>query len=131
MNNTIETINKFLLESEQFSNDFLPLNETLTPIKADIKSTLEELKSKAEASTDIADRVFYLNRYTDLLKKVESIFEARGKRLQQTLQTLSKIDMNSISKDNLEAVASENESLTPEQCNAIIKILNNNEKNKE
>lgn len=125
MNSTIETINKFLLESEQFSNDFLPLNETLTPIKADIKSTLEELKSKAEASTDIADRVFYLNRYTDLLKKVESIFEARGKRLQQTLQTLSKIDMNSISKDNLEAVASENESLTPEQCNAIIKILNN------
>lgn len=130
MNNTIETINKFLLESEQFSNDFLPLNETLTPIKADIKFTLEELKSKAEASTDIADRVFYLNRYTDLLKKVESIFEARGKRLQQTLQTLSKIDMNNISKDNLEAVASENESLTPEQCNAIIKILNN-EKNKE
>ena len=128
MNSTIETINKFLLESEQFSNDFLPLNETLTPIKADIKSTLEELKSKAEASTDIADRVFYLNRYTDLLKKVESIFEARGKRLQQTLQTLSKIDMNSISKDNLEAVASENESLTPEQCNAIIKILNNSEK---
>lgn len=128
MNNTIETINKFLLESEQFSNDFLPLNETLTPIKADIKSTLEELKSKAETSTDIADRVFYLNRYTDLLKKVESIFEARGKRLQQTLQTLSKIDMNSISKDNLEAVASENESLTPEQCNAIIKILNNSEK---
>lgn len=125
MNNTIETINKFLLESEQFSNDFLPLNETLTPIKEDIKSTLEELKSKAEDSTDIADRVFYLNRYTDLLKKVESIFEARGKRLQQTLQTLSKIDMNSISKDNLEAVASENESLTPEQCNAIIKILNN------
>lgn len=128
MNNTIETINKFLLESEQFSNDFLPLNETLTPIKVDIKSALNELKSKAENSTDIADRVFYLNRYTDLLKKVESIFEARGKRLQQTLQTLSKIDMNSISKDNLEAVNSENESLTPEQCNAIIKILNNSEK---
>lgn len=128
MNNTIETINKFLLESEQFSNDFLPLNETLTPIKADIKSTLDELKSKAETSTDIADRVFYLNRYTDLLKKVESIFEARGKRLQQTLQTLSKIDMSNISKDDLEAVNSENESLTPEQCNAIIKILNNSEK---
>lgn len=128
MNNTIETINKFLLESEQFSNDFLPLNETLMPIKADIKSTLDELKSKAENSTDIADRVFYLNRYTDLLKKVESIFEARGKRLQQTLQTLSKIDMSNISKDNSEAVNSENESLTPEQCNAIIKILNNSEK---
>ena len=127
MNNTIETINKFLLESEQFSNDFLPLNETLTPIKADIKFALDELKSKAESSTDIADKVFYLNRYTDLLRKVESIFEARGKRLQQTLQTLSKLELNNVT-ETTENSKENNSSLTPEQCNAIIKILSEDKK---
>ena len=123
----IEQVNEYLLDSEKFSNEFLPLRDTLTPIKEDLNNALAELKQKSENSTDIADKVFYLNRYTDLVKKVESIFEARGKRLQQTLQALAKITPKNTSTDNdIQQLDEENSNnLTPEQCNAIFAILNN------
>lgn len=124
-NDIIDTINKLLLESENFSNEFLPLQDTLNPIKEDLNSTLQELREKAKNSTNTADKVFYLNRYTDLIKKVESIFEARGKRLQQTLQTLSKLSPSVTTnevKNATDNVNNDND-LTPEQCNEILKIL--------
>lgn len=127
-NKLIDKVNELLLDSETFSNEFLPLRDTLTPIKSDLDSALKELKEKSENSTEISDKVFYLNRYTDLLKKVESIFEARGKRLQQTLQTLTKLSATITSIDDASEIenniATVTDSLSPEQCNAIMKILN-------
>lgn len=128
MSKIIDSLNQMLLESEQFSNDFLPLSQTLTPIKADINSALEELKFKAENSTEIADRIFYLNRYTDLLKKLESIFDSRSRRLQTMIQTLSKLNLDDKPIETSEEITESSGSLTPEQCSAIIKILNKEEK---
>nr|CAI9751306.1 hypothetical protein DGKKSRWO_DGKKSRWO_CDS_0030 [uncultured phage]CAI9752158.1 hypothetical protein CVNMHQAP_CVNMHQAP_CDS_0030 [uncultured phage] len=129
-NKLIDKVNDLLLDSETFSNEFLPLRDTLSPIKDDLDNALRELKEKSENSTETADKVFYLNRYTDLIKKVESIFEARGKRLQQTLQTLTKLSATMTDDASNEDVESETdgvanvENLSPEQCNAIMKILN-------
>ena len=65
----VEQVNQYLLDVEKFSNEFLPLQDTLTPIKEDLNSALNELKEKSQNSTEISDKVFYLNRYTDLVKK--------------------------------------------------------------
>lgn len=120
----IEQVNQYLLETEKFSNDFLPLQDTLNPIKSDLDNALKELKDKSENSTDLADKVFYINRYTDLIRKVESIFEARGKRLQQTLYTLTKLlpVVNPNTTNNVDKQETE-ENIPPEKLNEIIKIL--------
>lgn len=112
----IEQVNQYLLDVEKFSNEFLPLQDTLTPIKEDLNSALNELKEKSQNSTEISDKVFYLNRYTDLVKKVESIFEARSKRLQQSLQTLAKLTPVTGNKPVTDTDNEDNETnLTPEQ----------------
>lgn len=129
----ISKINNYLLESEEFANDFLPLKDTLNPIKNDFNNTLQELKNKAENSEDLADRVFYLNRYTDLVKKVESVFDTRSKRLQQTLSMLTKLspallgaNTDNTENENIDDLENNNDNkpLTPEQANEILKILN-------
>lgn len=112
----VEQVNQYLLDVEKFSNEFLPLQDTLTPIKEDLNSALNELKEKSQNSTEISDKVFYLNRYTDLVKKVESIFEARSKRLQQSLQTLAKLTPVTGNKPVTDTDDENNETnLTPEQ----------------
>lgn len=122
----IEQVNQYLLDVEKFSNEFLPLQDTLTPIKEDLNSALNELKEKSQNSTEISDKVFYLNRYTDLVKKVESIFEARSKRLQQSLQTLAKLTPVTGNKPVTDTDNEDNETnLTPEQYAKIFAILNN------
>lgn len=122
----IEQVNQYLLDVEKFSNEFLPLQDTLTPIKEDLNSALNELKEKSQNSTEISDKVFYLNRYTDLVKKVESIFEARSKRLQQSLQTLAKLTSVTGNKPVTDTDNEDNETnLTPEQYAKIFAILNN------
>lgn len=122
----IEQVNQYLLDVEKFSNEFLPLQDTLTPIKEDLNSALNELKEKSQNSTEISDKVFYLNRYTDLVKKVESIFEARSKRLQQSLQTLAKLTPVTGNKPVTDTDDENNETnLTPEQYAKIFAILNN------
>ena len=124
----VEQINNCLVEVEKFSNEFLPLQNTLSPIQENLNNTLQDLKYKSENSTDLSDKVFYFNRYTDLVKKVEGIFEARSKRLQQTLQTLSKLSPTRFNnQDSIENDGTEDARLTPEQCNTILKILNNKE----
>ena len=122
----VEQVNQYLLDVEKFSNEFLPLQDTLTPIKEDLNSALNELKEKSQNSTEISDKVFYLNRYTDLVKKVESIFEARSKRLQQSLQTLVKLTPVTGNKPVTDTDDENNETnLTPEQYAKIFAILNN------
>ena len=88
MADIIDKLNDYLLDVENLSNEFLPLKDKLNPIKQDINNALEDLKEKSENSEDLADRVFYINRYTDLIKKVESIFDIRSRRLQQAIQTI-------------------------------------------
>lgn len=122
----VEQVNQYLLDVEKFSNEFLPLQDTLTPIKEDLNSALNELKEKSQNSTEISDKVFYLNRYTDLVKKVESIFEARSKRLQQSLQTLAKLTPVTGNKPVTDTNDENNETnLSPEQYAKIFAILNN------
>ena len=129
--NLIEKINNYLLESESYANEFLPLKETLSPIQKDFNNALTDLKQKAENADDLADRVFYINRYTDLVKKIESVFDTRSKRLQQTLSMLTKlsptlIDNNTESEEHTtEDTIEQDTPLTPEQANEILKILEN------
>lgn len=130
-NSIIEKVNNYLLESENFANEFLPLKETLTPIQEDFRSALQQLQQKSEEAEDLADKVFYLNRYTDLVKKVETVFDTRSKRLQQTLTMLAKLPSTYTEDTNItEEIEKQNDeiedkNLTPEQANEILKILNN------
>lgn len=136
--NTIEQINEYLLQAEKFSNEFMPLQDALTPIKADLDKALNELREKSQNAEDLGDKVFYLNRYTDLVRKVEGLFEARSKRLQNTLQTLAKLvqadpstktqSANTEEESDIEDTAKQL-NLTPEDCAAIFSILN--KKNEE
>ena len=130
-NNIIEKVNNYLLESENFANEFLPLKETLTPIQENFHLALQQLQQKSEEAEDLADKVFYLNRYTDLVKKVETVFDTRSKRLQQTLTMLAKLpstyteDTSIIEDNEKQNDEIEDKNLTPEQANEILKILNN------
>lgn len=128
----IERVNDYLLDSEAFANEFLPLRETLTPIQKDFQFALNELKTKAESADNIADKVFYINRYTDLVRKVEGVFDTRSKRLQQTLSMLMKLpDLPSTSDESEEnSVQEELEKspLTPEQANKILQVLRETQK---
>ena len=130
-NNIIENINKYLIESENFASQYLPLKQVLLPIQNDVNNILEELKQKSQSAADLSDKVFYLNRYTDLVKKIESVFDTRNKRLQQTLSILSKtyIDNNDTIEEqtNKEINDDDSKTLTPEEANEILKILNKEE----
>lgn len=128
--NIIDKINNYLIDSENFADEFLPLRETLTPIQSDFNTALNELKQKINESDDLSDKVFYLNRYTDLVKRLESVFDTRNKRLQQTISLLSKlpegVKETSESEENIKTNGTdENNVLSPEQANEILKILNN------
>lgn len=127
MADIIDKLNDYLLDVENLSNEFLPLKDKLNPIKQDINNALEDLKEKSENSEDLADKVFYINRYTDLIKKVESIFDIRSRRLQQAIQTISKLPLlkGNNEKEQIQSEISDTD-LTPEQCNEIFKILNQN-----
>lgn len=122
----INKINNYLLDTEAYANDFLPLKETLEPIQHDFKQALAELKEKSQTATELGDRVFYINRYTDLVKKVESVFDTRSKRLQQTLSMLTKLpaiqDVENVDNEQTETDV-DNTPLTPEQANKIMQIL--------
>lgn len=127
--NIIEQLNNYLLETEKLADSFLPLKDTLEPIQQDFKSALDEFKSKASSATELSDKTFYINRYVDLVKKAEGIFDMRSKRLQQTLSMLAKIslDNNSLNSkpEDEEDKTEDNVNITPEQANAILQILNN------
>lgn len=126
--NILEKVNKYLLETESLANEFLPLKETLEPIQNDFRKALEDLKQKSEDAEDLADRVFYINRYTDLIRKLETVFDTRSKRLQQTLAMLTKLpttytENKEEQTDNLQTDEEKTQNLTPEQANEILMIL--------
>lgn len=129
MSSIIEQLNNYLLETEKLADDFLPLKATLEPIQKDFKEALDEFKSKASGSTELSDKTFYINRYVDLVKKAESVFDMRSKRLQQTVSMLSKLSLdndtlNKVAENDVENV-DKDINITPEQANAILQILNN------
>lgn len=135
MDNKIEKLSQELIALETLSKDYLPLDEKLKPLKQDLDFALEEIRQKVNTSDDVADKVFYLNRYADLIKKVESIFDNQSKRIQNSLQTL--IKANAIMTTTTQSVDSENNldektkdsvNLSPVQCNAILNILNQSKK---
>lgn len=128
-NNIINKLNTLLLESEEFNKEFIPLKETLLPIQQDVKNALNSLREKSENSKETSDKIFYLNRYADLIKKIESIFDTRSRRLQSILQTISKIPAENLKdeiKEVKEQIETNQDNLSPEQCNEILKILHNN-----
>lgn len=131
--NIIEKLNNCLLDTENLANSFLPLNDTLSTIKDDVNNTLIELKTKSETSEELSDRVFYINRYTDLIKKIDSIFDARARRLQNSLSILSKLALvpgmdTQAPNDSKSGVDNSESSLSPEQCAKIFAILQNEDK---
>lgn len=133
-NNIINKLNTLLLESEEFNKEFIPLKETLLPIQQDVKDALNSLREKSENSKETSDKIFYLNRYADLIKKIESIFDTRSRRLQSILQTISKIPAENLKdeiKEVKEQIETNQDNLSPEQCNEILKILHNNGGEKE
>lgn len=126
-NELLNKLNKCLLDSEDLACSFLPLEETLSPIKNDYKNILNNLKEKSETASDISDKVFYINRYTDMVKRLESIFDTRNKRLQQSISLISKQQIDNpitTTQENSEQLAIEDNKLSPEQANEILKILN-------
>lgn len=125
-NQVIKKINDYLVETESYASEFLPLKETLEPIQNDFQSALQTLKQKSNEATDVADRVFYINRYTDLIKKIEGVFDTRSKRLQNTISILSKLNLpNTTDTEQPEEQVFEDTGtpLAPEQANEILKIL--------
>lgn len=125
-NQVIKKINDYLVETENYASEFLPLKETLEPIQNDFQSALQILKQKSNEATDVADRVFYINRYTDLIKKIEGVFDTRSKRLQNTISILSKLNLsNTTDTEQPEEQVFEDTGtpLAPEQANEILKIL--------
>ena len=125
-NQVIKKINDYLVETENYASEFLPLKETLEPIQNDFQSALQVLKQKSNEATDVADRVFYINRYTDLIKKVEGVFDTRSKRLQNTISILSKLNLpntTDIEQPEEKVFEDTGTPLAPEQANEILKIL--------
>lgn len=126
---SLEKVNEYLTDVESFANDFLPIKGVLEPIQEDFNVALDNLKEKAKNSDDLADKVFYLNRYADLVKRVEGIFDIRSKRLQQTISTLLKSNVGTATTIDSAETAENNQEdvtpLTPEKANEILKILNN------
>lgn len=128
MADLIQTMNKYLEETESFADEFLPLKDTLSPIQGDFQEALQILSSKAKEAEDPADKVFYLNRYADLVKKIEGIFDTRSKRIQQSISLLAKLPDAIKNPENPEAEGEDEESsedskITPEQAAEILKIL--------
>lgn len=127
VNDILSTINDMLVETEKCANEFLPLKDKLNYIQNNFNNSLSELKQNAENADNIADRVFYTNKYLDLIKRAESIFDMRSKRLQQTVSMLSKLSLDTAINDVISEDADSEENkkkLTPEQANALLKVIN-------
>lgn len=132
-NDIINKLNELLLDTETFSDEFLPLKNTLEPIKEDFNNALQNLRDNIRNSSDISDKIFYINRYADLIRKIESIFDSHSKRLQQSLYTLSK-NQNQASNetvsntDNSSTIDDEEIMFSPEDCEKIISIIKKDNK---
>lgn len=132
-NDIINKLNELLLDTETFSDEFLPLKNTLEPIKEDFNNALQNLRDNIRNSSDISDKIFYINRYADLIRKIESIFDSHSKRLQQSLYILSK-NQNQASNetvsntDSSSTIDDEEIMFSPEDCEKIISIIKKDNK---
>lgn len=132
-NDIINKLNELLLDTETFSDEFLPLKNTLEPIKEDFNNALQNLRNNIRNSSDISDKIFYINRYADLIRKIESIFDSHSKRLQQSLYTLSKNQNQTnnetvLNTDNSSTINDEEIMFSPEDCEKIISIIKKDNK---
>lgn len=131
--NIIKELSKYILDTENLANEFLPLDTNLKAVKDDLDSTLSTLKTKIDTSTELSDQVFYMNRYLDLVKKVDSVFDTRSKRIQYALSTLIKVqdsvEKNDLLNDNTSNNIENNENnvsnaeLSPEDAMKIVELL--------
>lgn len=129
------SLSQKLLDVEQLADTVMPLESALSAIQMDIADSLAELKIKSENSEDFADKIFYLNRYADLVKKIDSIFDNQIKRTQNSLSVLSKLNLISKTDPNTIDVNNSDDgllnrnfaNLTPEQCARIFAILQETE----
>lgn len=129
----INKLNELLLDTETFSDEFLPLKNTLEPIKEDFNNALQNLRDNIKNSSDISDKIFYINRYADLIRKIESIFDSHSKRLQQSLYTLSKNQNQTnnetvLNTDNSSTIDDEEIMFSPEDYEEIISIIKKDNK---
>ncbi len=129
----INKLNELLLDTETFSDEFLPLKNTLEPIKEDFNNALQNLRDNIKNSSDISDKIFYINRYADLIRKIESIFDSHSKRLQQSLYTLSKNQNQTnnetvLNTDNSSTIDDEEIMFSPEDYEKIISIIKKDNK---
>lgn len=129
----INKLNELLLDTETFSDEFLPLKNTLEPIKEDFNNALQNLRDNIKNSSDISDKIFYINRYADLIRKIESIFDSHSKRLQQSLYTLSKNQNQAsnetvLNTDNSSTIDDEEIMFSPEDYEKIINIIKKDNK---
>lgn len=129
----INKLNELLLDTETFSDEFLPLKNTLEPIKEDFNNALQNLRDNIRNSSDISDKIFYINRYADLIRKIESIFDSHSKRLQQSLYTLSKNQNQTnnetiLNTDNSSTIDDEEIMFSPEDYEKIISIIKKDNK---
>nr|DAI22731.1 MAG TPA: hypothetical protein [Caudoviricetes sp.]DAX73790.1 MAG TPA: hypothetical protein [Caudoviricetes sp.] len=129
----INKLNELLLDTETFSDEFLPLKNTLEPIKEDFNNALQNLRDNIKNSSDISDKIFYINRYADLIRKIESIFDSHSKRLQQSLYTLSKNQNQAsnetvLNTDNSSTIDDEEIMFSPEDYEKIISIIKKDNK---
>lgn len=130
----INKLNELLLDTETFSDEFLPLKNTLEPIKEDFNNALQNLRDNIKNSSDISDKIFYINRYADLIRKIESIFDSHSKRLQQSLYTLSKNQNQTnnetvLNTDNSSTIDDDEEIMfSPEDYEKIISIIKKDNK---
>nr|CAI9752109.1 hypothetical protein YSBCXYJI_YSBCXYJI_CDS_0172 [Caudoviricetes sp.] len=129
----INKLNELLLDTEIFSDEFLPLENTLEPIKEDFNNALQNLRDNIRNSSDISDKIFYINRYADLIRKIESIFDSHSKRLQQSLYTLSKNQNQAstetvLNTDNSSTIDDEEIMFSPEDYEKIISIIKKDNK---
>ena len=132
-NDIINKLNELLLDTETFSDEFLPLKNTLEPIKEDFNNALQNLRDNIRNSSDISDKIFYINRYADLIRKIESIFDSHSKRLQQSLYTLNKnqnqaSNETTLNTDNSSTIDDEEIMFSPEDCEKIISIIKKDNK---
>lgn len=129
------SLSQKLLDVEQLADTVMPLESALSAIQMDIADSLAELRIKSENSEDFADKIFYLNRYADLVKKIDSIFDNQIKRTQNSLSVLSKLNLISKTDPNTIDVSNSDDgllnrnfaNLTPEQCARIFAILQETE----
>lgn len=116
-------LNEIILKSELYNNSVLSTEEAVGPLKSRLKEILNNLLQSIDTASDTDDKIFYIKRYFDVIENFESACNTKSNRLTKIVQSLSKNSLDTNDNDN-NTVKDIKDTLTPEQCSQIIKILN-------